>query len=206
MGSTIPGAFMVTRRIGFGECDAARIYKTPRAIDIAVEAIDAWFESALGASWATLLTQHNLDLSFVRIACEYLRPVTASQTVRVYIRVIKAEAAAITFMATAEIDDDQPCFRVTLVTCFNSRTTSEPIPIPSAFRQTIEDYLSACTDEGRAAPGGHHAVRKAEYQGQEDAVRLPVFDGTGWSAVCSAAPYCVRRVRFVGQGVSAPGL
>jgi len=173
-GSTIPGVFMVTRRIGFGECDAARIYRTPRAIDIAVEAVDAWFEAALGVSWAALVTQHNLDLSFVRIACEYLRPVTASQTVRVCIRVIKADADAISFTATAGIDDNQPCFRVTLVTCFNSLTTSEPIPIPSTFRQTIEDYLSACADEGRAAPGGHHAVRKAEYLGQQDAVRLPV--------------------------------
>lgn len=165
---------MVLRRIGFGECDAARIYKTPRAIDIAIEALDAWFEAVLEVSWATLITRHDLDLSFVRIACEYLRPVTSDQTVRVSIRVVKAEPTAITFSATAEAADNQPCFRVTLVTGFSNRTVSTPIPVPSKFLQTIEQYLSACTDEGRVSQNGHHAVRKAEYQWPSDTVRCPV--------------------------------
>src|SRR5450631_669414 len=173
-GGIIQESFIVQRRIGFGECDAARIYKTPRAIDIAVEAIDAWFEAALGVSWAALVTQHNLDLSYARIACEYLRPVTASQTVQVCIRVIKAETAAITFTATAETDSGQPCFRVTLVTCFNSRTTSKPVPVPSVFRRTIEQYLSTGMEERWTPSGGHHVVRKAEYHEQNHAIRSSV--------------------------------
>lgn len=173
-GAKMSESFVFPRRIGFGECDAARIYKTPRAIDIAVEALDAWFEAIVGVSWATLVKVHDLDLSFMCIACEYLRPVTAGQTVQVCVRVIKAEATAITFTATADIDDSQPCFRVTLVICFCSRTTSAPIPTPSEFSHAIEQYLLECTDEVRALNGGHHAVRKAEYKGQSDAVSLPV--------------------------------
>ncbi len=173
-GITSTRLFTVLRRIGFGECDAARIYKTPRAIDIAIEALDAWFEAVLEVSWATLITRHDLDVSFVRIACEYLRPVTASQSVQVCIRAVKAEASTITFTATAANTANQPCFRVTLVTSFINRTATMPIPVPSEFLHTIEQYLSACTDEGRVLQGGHHAVREAEYQDQSDAVRYPV--------------------------------
>ncbi len=171
-GSIIPGLFKVSRRIGFGECDAARIYKTPRAIDIAVEALDAWFEAVLGFSWATLVNGHDLDLSFVRIACQYLRPVTAGQTLEVGIRVVKSEPTAITFTATAETDGDHPCFRVTLVTSFISRTTMVAIPIPAKFSHKIEQYQSACLDQGQAPQGGHHVVLSAEPQGQVDPNRF----------------------------------
>lgn len=168
------GSFIFPRRIGFGECDAARIYKTPRAIDFAVEALDAWYEAVLGISWADLVTRHDLYVTFVRIACEYLRPVTAGQTVHMRVSVVATEPTTITFLTIGEIDAGRPCFQATLIACFVSRSNATVILLPSEYHNKIQPYLPACTDGVPAPHGGSHTPRSATPQGPAGTHRLPL--------------------------------
>ena len=80
--------FTLVRRISWGECDPARIYYTPRAIDYSVEAVEAWYEAILGVSWVELAERYGLDASFVQVACDYRRPFVASQMAHLKIWVI----------------------------------------------------------------------------------------------------------------------
>src|SRR3989304_1747723 len=52
--------FTYRRRVAFGDCDPARIYYAPRAVDYAVEAVEAWHESVLGVSWTEWIEGHRL--------------------------------------------------------------------------------------------------------------------------------------------------
>jgi acyl-CoA thioesterase FadM len=178
----LPESFIFPRLIGFGECDAARIYKTPRAVDCAVEALDAWFEAVLGVSWADLLRLHDLDLSFTRIASEYLRPITAGQLVTIRVNVVGIDQTAITFRATGEIDAGQPCFRVTLVACFAERTSPAAIPVPARFRDRIEQYRATHAAEVLTPRSELHTPRSAATQGQTGTGQLPLQLDRGGAA------------------------
>ena len=40
--------FIYHRRVAFGECDPARIFFAPRAVDYAVETVEVWFNEVIG--------------------------------------------------------------------------------------------------------------------------------------------------------------
>lgn len=186
--------FIYPRLIGFGECDAARIYKTPRAIDFAVEALDAWYEAVLGISWADLCTRQGLDVTFVSIACEYIRPLTAGQTVQLHVAVVGADLTTITFLATGEVETGRPCFRATLAACFVNRLNAEVVRIPSEYHHIILPYLEKAPD----LHGGRHAQRSLTAATESGVDNRPLLQLNG-----AAAPFIQRhRVTYGECGMS----
>lgn len=147
--------FSYRRRIAFGECDPARIYYAPRAVDYAVEAVESWFESVLGITWADLILRHGLEATFARVDCEYLRPLVAGQVIQVRLKVIGADRTKILFRASGEGDSGDPCFQASLVACIVERNHVTPVPIPPEFLERIESYRARC-GEGSALPAGGH--------------------------------------------------
>jgi acyl-CoA thioesterase FadM len=147
--------FSYRRRIAFGECDPARIYYAPRAVDYAVEAVEAWYESVLGITWADLVVRHGLEATFARVDCEYLRPLVAGQTIQVRLRVVGTDATKIHFRMSGEGDSGDPYFQASLVACLVERNHVTPVPVPPGIRDRIETYRSQC-GEGAAVPAGGH--------------------------------------------------
>ena len=145
--------FSYRRRIAFGECDPARIYYAPRAVDYAVEAVEAWYGSVAGITWSDLVDRHGLEAAFPRVDCEYLRPLIAGQAIRVRLRVVEADRTRILFRASGEGDSGDPYFRVGLLVCHVERDHATPAPIPQGIRDRIETYRSQC-GEGIAVPAG----------------------------------------------------
>jgi|GEM_PF-3061497 len=136
--------FSYRRRVDFGDCDSARVYFTPRAVDYAVEGVEAWYEDVLGVSWADLVIRHNLDPIFVQIGCEYFRPVIADQIVHVLVKVVGIDRATITFSAVGQSAAGETFFRVTLQARFSEGDNVESTPIPARYRQRIEACLVPC--------------------------------------------------------------
>jgi acyl-CoA thioesterase FadM len=195
--------FSYRRRIAFGECDPARIYYAPRAVDYAVEAVEAWYESVLGVTWADLVVRHGLEATFARVDCEYMRPLVAGQVIQVRLRVVGTDRTKILFRASGEGDSDEPYFQALLTTCLVERKRSAPIPIPSEYRERIESYRAQC-GEGSATPAGGH--RRDDLPGRaggdldrDGAKRLPLRRGLPAGAV----PFTrQRRVVYGECGVS----
>lgn len=133
-----PGPFFHSRRVAFGECDPARIYYTPRAVDYAMEAIEAWFGSALGISFAELIDRDGLEARFLRADCDFIRPLVAGQVFRMRVTVGGIDGDNIRFLVDGGNDSGKPYFRVELLACFAERNGHLPVPIPSEYRSRME--------------------------------------------------------------------
>jgi 4-hydroxybenzoyl-CoA thioesterase len=147
-----PKPFTVQRRVAFGDCDPARIYYTPRAIDYAVEAVEAWCQDVLGIVWGRG-ERYAFDLPFVRIDCDYLKPLVAGQLVQLQVWVVRAGTSSLTFSVRGQSGTGDTCLHANLVTCFVQWETFRPLPIPANFRSLIDRYRERFP-EPAAAPGG----------------------------------------------------
>ncbi len=152
IGELSHGLFSYRRRVAFGECDPARIYYTPRAVDYALEAVEAWFGSVLDVSFADLIDRRGLEISVMRVDCDFVRPLVAGQVFQARIRACGIEGENIRFLSVGEDDTGEPYFRVDLLMCFSERKTHTPVPIPPEHRERIE----ACRTQG----GGETAFRE----------------------------------------------
>jgi 4-hydroxybenzoyl-CoA thioesterase len=158
----VTSLFTVQRRIAWGECDPARIFYTPRAIDYAVEAIEAWYEAVLGLSWVELAYQYGLDVSFVYVDCDYRRPLVADQVAHLQVWVNRAEHSNVTFTVIGEGGDGTLFFQANLVACFVARENKASIPIPKKFRQQIERYQAQCGEVAATLSRGNRSGLKSE--------------------------------------------
>ena len=144
--------FSYRRRVAFGDCDPARIYYTPRAVDYCVEAIEAWWEAVLGESWTALLARRDLEARFLRVECEFLKPLVAGQVVRVRLQAAGAGRSRIAFAAAGEGESGETCFRAGLEACLADRKRSAMAPIPREYRDRIRRSRQSLED-APARPG-----------------------------------------------------
>ncbi|MBE0577085.1 MAG: thioesterase family protein [Desulfuromonadales bacterium] len=149
--------FTVKRRTAWGDCDPARIYYTPRAVDYAVEAIEAWYEAVLGISWAELAEHSDLNVRFIRVDCDYHRPLAASQVAHLQVWVTGVECSHVTLTVIGEDGDKALCFLARLVCHFVERSNAIAIPIPAEFRQRIESYKDKCGDAIATVKNGNRS-------------------------------------------------
>jgi 4-hydroxybenzoyl-CoA thioesterase len=116
-----------------------------------VEAVEAWYEAVLRVSWVELAERYGLDVSFVKVSCDYLRPLIAGQVVNLQVWVTRSESSSHSFTVSGEIDDGGPCFIARLTGCFVERNKVVSTPIPAELRQRIENYQDQC-DEATVIP------------------------------------------------------
>jgi len=63
-------------RVGWGDCDPARIVYTARVPAFALEAIEAWWEHHTGGGWFHMELDRNIGTPFVSIAMTMRSPIT----------------------------------------------------------------------------------------------------------------------------------
>ncbi|GAB4365177.1 MAG: hypothetical protein Kow00128_07540 [Deltaproteobacteria bacterium] len=140
--------FSYRRRVGFGDCDPARIYYTPRAFTYCVEAVEAWWEAVLSDSWTGLLARDGLEVRFFRARSEFARPLTVGQTVGVKVLVSDPGSDRIRFWLTGEDEAGERCFLADLAAGLYDRERDRIVPIPERDRERIFGYASAFGIEG----------------------------------------------------------
>jgi len=148
--------FTSQRRVGFGECDPARIYFAPRAFDYAFEAAEAWHEAALGLSFGEIARRFGLTARAEALECEYRRPLLASQTARLRVAGPELEGDRYTLGVSCEVEHGKPAFeaRATLALAAGGRAA----PIPAELRGRMEGYRAR--HGGLAPPAGATAARR----------------------------------------------
>jgi len=135
-----PAPFSLARRVGFGECDPARIFYAPRAIDYAVEAVEAWFEAVPGVSWSELQERHGLETRLASADCEYSRSAFEGQVIQVRIAAALAPDGALVLGAVGELGPGERSFRSLLELRLVDRARSRPVPVPPPWRERIQAY------------------------------------------------------------------
>lgn len=103
--------FVHPRRVAFGDCDPARIFYAPRAIEYAVEAAEAWSGAVGKASWQELLRRRGLAPLVEAVDCEYQRSLLASQVVRIRVEAEEPSGDGVALRATGEAVPGEEAFR-----------------------------------------------------------------------------------------------
>ena len=170
-------AFSFPRRIGFGDCDPARIFYAPRAIAWAAEAAEAWFEEVPGVSWSELWARHGLEVRFRSADCEYSRSAAEGQVVNVRMGAA-LEGETLVLSADGELGPGERSFRARLEMAIFDRGRSELVPVPDPWRERI-----------RAYPFAPEVLPPERAEPAPDA---PGEEGPG-PAAPAAAPFSARR-------------
>ena len=188
--------FVYHRTVAFGECDPARIFFSPRAVDYAVEAVEVWFEEVLGVTWANLISRHNLEVRFVRTECDYKRSLAAGHVVHVRLAVLKVAHDSFILGATGDLGPAEQSFSATLEIGFVDRDSGAFIPIPERFRELEHSYRARCGDNISLADVEKRALVTSVPARRNDGDLIP-------KSLSGAVPFVrQRRVRYGECGIS----
>ena len=89
--------FLHEVRIGWADCDPARIAYTGRLVYIALELIDAWLEAKVGADWYRLNLDRNVGTPFVHVSRDFRRPVTPRHRLECEVRLLRYSGRSLRF-------------------------------------------------------------------------------------------------------------
>jgi 4-hydroxybenzoyl-CoA thioesterase len=133
--------FTQTRIIKWGECDPAGIVYTPRILDYAMEAVEAWYRDALGVPWVELNANRRLGSPMVHASIDFKKPVRPDRALHVHLRIAALGRSTIAFDIVGENDAAEPHFHVRMKACIVDLRDYRPTAIPPAFRAKAEAYL-----------------------------------------------------------------
>ena len=96
-------------RVGWGDCDPAKIVYTGKLPAMALVAINAWWEEHLGHGWYQMELDDNLGTPFVQLQMNFERPVTPRARLICHVWPVKLGNASITFRVDG-FQDGKRCF------------------------------------------------------------------------------------------------
>ncbi len=140
--SEIEKPFTVSRVLRFGDCDAAGVIYTPRALMFAFEAIEQWYREVAGASWASLPESHGMAAPTVHHEADYMALLRADMDYEIRLWVARLGRTSIHFAIDGAGLDETLFFRIKVVSCFISlaRPERKSAPIPADIRARIEAF------------------------------------------------------------------
>ncbi|MDI4655584.1 acyl-CoA thioesterase [Xanthobacter autotrophicus] len=131
------GAFIWRRRVGFGDCDPARIAYTGRIPDFALEAIDAFWEDLLdGDNWFRMNVDQGFGCPFVHMEMDFKVPITPRAPLFCHVEPARLGTTSITFRVVG-MQDGHPCFIASFVAVFVVAGELRKIPVPDHIRAPL---------------------------------------------------------------------
>jgi len=135
-------AFTHQIRVGWGDCDPARIAYTGRISWWALESIDAWWEAHNdGAGWYQMELDRGYGTPFVRMELDFSHPITPRHRLICTPRPIRLGKTSITFRVEGH-QNDVLCFKGAFTSVFidaSAFTSREP---PPQVRKMVQAHIS----------------------------------------------------------------
>lgn len=130
-------AFTHTRRITWGETDAARIGYTARFLDFAMEAVERWFQERLGTGWYEMNVDEGIGTPFVHVRMDFRSPVTPRDTLTSTVRLARLGGSSLRFAVVGRVGE-RLVYEAELVCAFVDTARMKPIPAPDRYRPALE--------------------------------------------------------------------
>ena len=102
-------AFVHEIRVGWADCDPARIAFTGNVVGFALRAIDAWWEATTGADWFRLNLDRDIGTPFVHLSVDFRSPVTPRHPLLCEVRLTKFSGRSVR-LSVRGLQDDKLCF------------------------------------------------------------------------------------------------
>jgi acyl-CoA thioesterase FadM len=130
------GGFTHTIRVGWADCDPARIAYTGRIPYFALEAIDAWWEATVGDDWYRLNVDKDIGTPFVHLSVDFRKPVTPRHRLNCQVRLIRMGESSVRFSVEGR-QDSELCFEGEFVEVFVDAAAHVKRGIPQEFRSRL---------------------------------------------------------------------
>jgi 4-hydroxybenzoyl-CoA thioesterase len=136
------GVFTHEIRVGWGDCDPAKIAYTGRLPDFALQTIDAWWEHLMGYGWFEMNLEKGYGTPFVHLSCEFRSPVTPKHRLICKLKPARLGTSSLEFDFAA-YQGGVPCYDARLVSVFIDPDGVRKIPAPDHVRAAIEPLVAA---------------------------------------------------------------
>jgi acyl-CoA thioesterase FadM len=134
-------------RVGWGDCDPARIAYTGRIPMWALEAINGWWEAHLdGDGWFQMELDRNVGTPFVRLEMDFVSPITPRHRLICKVWPVRLGETSITFRVDGS-QDGKLCFTATTVSVFINAGAFRKQPPPEEIRAIVERHLPGSAGE-----------------------------------------------------------
>ena len=129
-------------RVGWGDCDPAKIAYTARIPEWAIEAIDAWWEWALGADagWFHTEMDRGFGSPFVHLSMDFRAPVTPRHRLICTVWPTKVGHTSVAFRVEGR-QDGALCFEGRFVTVLTDAMTFTKIEPPDDVKALLASHL-----------------------------------------------------------------
>jgi len=133
--------FTIRRVVNWGDCDPAGFIYTPRVLDFACEAIDAWLREVLEVSWWQLKSSGlELGLPTVNAVCDYISILRPDQSVALNVFIREVGRSSVVFEVEGVAAGDRLAFRVKMVSCATDMAKLRATRLPDWMRKKFEAY------------------------------------------------------------------
>lgn len=138
----MPELFTHEIRVGWGDCDPARIAYTANIPAWALDAIEAWWSHLVGGpGWYHLEFDLGWGTPFVHMALDFRSPVTPRHALVCTVAPTRLGSRSISFRVTGS-QDGRVCFDGTFVSVFTVAGSLETRDVPAEVRARIEPMLA----------------------------------------------------------------
>ena len=128
-------------RVGWGDCDPARIAYNGHLPGFALQAIDAWWEHQLdGDGWYQMELDRGTGTPFVHMSIDFRSPVTPRHRLACSVWPVALGQKSVTFRVEAR-QDGTLCFEGKFVCVFIEPSDFSAKPAPADYRAVIEPLL-----------------------------------------------------------------
>ncbi len=138
--------YTVRRIVKWGECDPAGIVYTPRFLDYAIEAAEAWFKEVTGYHWNATRRELALGSPMVHCSLDFYHPLGPEDTVDLKVVLERLTRATYQLGIAGHNIAGTHCFQAKLIGALISYETMKAVRIPADFRARMEAYAEACAD------------------------------------------------------------
>lgn len=138
--AALPPPFVHRCRVTWADCDVAQIAYTGRLPNFALEAIDAFWDAALGVDWYRMNLDYGVGTPFVRLEMDFHSPVTPRWPLDCQVAVTRLGRSSIGFRVTGR-QEERDCFTGNFVCVFVNATTFETLEIPDNLRTAVAGHL-----------------------------------------------------------------
>ena len=123
-------------RVGWADCDPARIAFTGRIPYFALEAIDAWWEKTVGEDWFRMNADSEIGTPFVHLSMDFRSPITPRHPLECKVQLLKLGNSSIRFSVRG-YQNDVLCFEGEFVEVFVRASSMTKTGVPEKFRERI---------------------------------------------------------------------
>jgi acyl-CoA thioesterase FadM len=126
-------------RVGWGDCDPARIAYTARIPEWVLDAIEGWYVYCLCSGWYEMNLERGIGTPFVSLNCDFFSPVTPRHPLEMAVYVSRLGRASLSHHVDG-YQDDVLCFTASTTASFVDASAMKAVPIPANMRSNIENY------------------------------------------------------------------